>query len=110
MDFDYDVIIIGAGPVGGYTSRLLCNRGLTVLMVEEHNEVGRPFQCAGLVTPSAMATCIPENTNTKRSISTTAAISAENIFRTPRWLSQQYPVQPRQRKMAKFLLKLESYN
>ena len=54
MDFDYDVIVIGAGPVGGYTSRLLCERGLSVLMVEEHNEGGRPFQCAGLVTPSAM--------------------------------------------------------
>ena len=54
MDFDYDVIIIGAGPVGGYTARVLSERGLSVLMVEEHNEVGRPFQCAGLVTPSAM--------------------------------------------------------
>ena len=54
MDYDYDVIIIGAGPVGGYAARLLCERGLSVLMVEEHNEVGRPFQCAGLVTPSAM--------------------------------------------------------
>ena len=53
MDHDYDVVIIGAGPVGGYTARL-CERGLSVLMVEEHNEVGRPFQCAGLVTPSAM--------------------------------------------------------
>ena len=54
MDIDYDVVIIGAGPVGGYTARLLCERGLSVVMVEEHNEVGRPFQCAGLVTPSAM--------------------------------------------------------
>ena len=54
MDFDYDVIIIGAGPVGGYTARVLSERGLSVLMVEELNEVGRPFQCAGLVTPSAM--------------------------------------------------------
>ena len=54
MDFDYDVAIIGAGPVGGYTARLLSERGLSVVMIEEHNEVGRPFQCAGLVTPSAM--------------------------------------------------------
>ena len=58
MDYDYDVIIIGAGPVGGYAARLLCERGLSVLMVEEHNEVGRPFQCAGLVTPSAMDACL----------------------------------------------------
>ena len=29
MDYDYDVVIIGAGPVGGYTARLLCERGLS---------------------------------------------------------------------------------
>ena len=54
MDFDYDVIIIGAGPVGGYTARVLSERGLSVLKLQEHNELGRPYQCAGLVTPSAM--------------------------------------------------------
>ena len=62
MDYDYDVVIIGAGPVGGYTARLLCERGLSVLMVEEHNEVGRPFQCAGLVNPPAMQMVGLENT------------------------------------------------
>ncbi len=51
---DYDVIIVGAGPVGGRAATLLSERGLRVLMLEEHNEIGRPFQCAGLVTPSAM--------------------------------------------------------
>ena len=29
--------------------------GATVLIIEEHSEIGRPFQCAGLVNPSAMA-------------------------------------------------------
>ena len=51
---DYDVIIVGAGPVGGRAATLLSECGLRVLMLEEHNEIGRPFQCAGLVTPSAM--------------------------------------------------------
>ena len=51
---DYDVIIVGAGPVGGRAATLLSQEGLKVLMLEEHKEIGRPFQCAGLVTPSAM--------------------------------------------------------
>ena len=36
------------------TATLLSQDGLKVLMLEEHEEIGRPFQCAGLVTPSAM--------------------------------------------------------
>ena len=52
----YDVIVIGAGPVGGYLAWKLTEKGLSVLLVEEHAEIGRPFQCAGMVNPSAMDT------------------------------------------------------
>lgn len=51
---NYDVVIVGAGPIGGRAAELLSQSGLSVLMLEEHKEIGRPFQCAGLVTPSAM--------------------------------------------------------
>ena len=51
---DYDVVVVGAGPVGGRAAHLLAEKGFRVLMLEEHAEIGRPFQCAGLVTPSAM--------------------------------------------------------
>ena len=54
MALEVDVVIVGAGPVGGRAAKLLSERGVSVLMLEEHEEVGRPFQCAGLVTPSAM--------------------------------------------------------
>ncbi|MDP6741560.1 MAG: geranylgeranyl reductase family protein [Candidatus Thalassarchaeaceae archaeon] len=50
-----DVVIVGAGPVGGYLGNKLSSAGLSVLMLEEHLEIGRPFQCAGLVTPEAMS-------------------------------------------------------
>lgn len=46
-----DVIVVGAGPVGSNTARLLAAKGWSVLLVEEHPEVGHPVQCAGLVTP-----------------------------------------------------------
>ena len=54
MRDSFDVIIVGAGPVGGYLAHRLSDVGIEVLLLEEHDEIGRPFQCAGLVTPDAM--------------------------------------------------------
>ncbi|MEE2812379.1 MAG: geranylgeranyl reductase family protein [Candidatus Thermoplasmatota archaeon] len=54
-DVDYDVVIIGGGPIGGHLGRILSESDISVLILEEHLVIGRPFQCAGLVTPSAMA-------------------------------------------------------
>ena len=50
----YQVVIIGAGPIGGRLASDLSSRGVSTLMIEEHSEIGRPFQCAGLVNPPAM--------------------------------------------------------
>ena len=58
----YQVVIIGAGPVGGRLATELASRGVSTLMVEEHAEIGRPFQCAGLVNPPAMQMVGLENT------------------------------------------------
>ena len=46
----FDVIVSGAGPSGGFISSLLSKSGLNVGLFEEHNEIGRPVQCAGLVS------------------------------------------------------------
>jgi geranylgeranyl reductase family protein len=45
----YDAGIIGAGPVGSYTAWRLAEQGFSVALIEEHPEIGRPEQCAGLV-------------------------------------------------------------
>ncbi|MGB0488943.1 MAG: geranylgeranyl reductase family protein [Candidatus Poseidoniaceae archaeon] len=52
---DHDVIVVGAGPVGARLATVLAERGVDVLMLEEHASIGRPFQCAGLVNPWSMA-------------------------------------------------------
>lgn len=46
----FDVCIIGGGIAGNYLAYLLSGTDLQVLVVEEHEEVGRPFQCAGIVS------------------------------------------------------------
>ena len=51
---EVDILVIGAGPIGGYFSKKMSQLGCKVLMIEEHLEIGKPFQCAGLVNPSSM--------------------------------------------------------
>jgi len=43
------IIIVGAGPCGLNTCRLLQEMGYDVKIFEEHTEIGRPVNCAGLV-------------------------------------------------------------
>ncbi|MCK4589115.1 MAG: NAD(P)/FAD-dependent oxidoreductase [Nanoarchaeota archaeon] len=43
--------IIGAGPIGSYTAYLLSKKGYQVNLFEEHQEIGQPVQCTGLLTP-----------------------------------------------------------
>ena len=44
------ISIIGAGPAGSYTAHLLSKKGYNVTIFEEHNKIGLPLQCAGIVT------------------------------------------------------------
>lgn len=46
----YDIIIVGAGPVGCKVGELTAENGFNVLILEEHPEIGTPVQCAGLVS------------------------------------------------------------
>ncbi|OGC11071.1 hypothetical protein A3K48_00875 [candidate division WOR-1 bacterium RIFOXYA12_FULL_52_29] len=43
------IVIVGAGPVGCYLGQLLKQQGFDPLILEEHSEVGKPVQCAGIV-------------------------------------------------------------
>jgi geranylgeranyl reductase family protein len=45
-----DVLIVGAGPAGAWTGSALAKE-CDVLIAEEHGQVGKPVQCAGLVAP-----------------------------------------------------------
>lgn len=47
---DYDVIVIGGGPVGCSVARDIAAAGFKVLVVEEHPKIGLPLHCAGLIS------------------------------------------------------------
>jgi digeranylgeranylglycerophospholipid reductase len=47
----FDLVVIGAGPAGGYLAGKVAAAGYEVALVEEHREIGEPIQCGGLVTP-----------------------------------------------------------
>ncbi len=53
MNSKYDIVIIGAGPVGIYTSIKLARGGFRVLVIEEDAQIGRPRFCTGLISKEA---------------------------------------------------------
>lgn len=46
----FDAIIIGAGPAGLTCAKNLKRKGLSVGIIEEHEEIGLPVQCSGLIS------------------------------------------------------------
>ena len=54
MREQWDVIVVGAGPSGSQTARLLAGQGRSVLVLEEHGQVGTPVHCSGFVTPRTL--------------------------------------------------------
>ncbi len=45
MKYDYDVIIVGAGPSGSTISRILAQEGLEVMVFDKRKELGEPIRC-----------------------------------------------------------------
>lgn len=50
----YDVVVVGAGPAGSATAREIARSGYSVLVAEEHSQIGEPLHCSGLVTPRTL--------------------------------------------------------
>lgn len=46
----YDAIVIGGALAGSRTSELIARNGKNVLLIEEHEKIGLPCKCTGLVS------------------------------------------------------------
>jgi geranylgeranyl reductase family protein len=52
---EWDVLIVGAGPAGLTAARHLAAERLSVLVLEEHGEIGDPVHCTGVLGLDAFA-------------------------------------------------------
>lgn len=49
MSFDYDVTIIGAGPIGSTLAYELAKSDINVCLIDKKKLIGLPLQCAGII-------------------------------------------------------------
>jgi len=47
----YDLIVVGAGPVGSHLAEKFSEKGRDVLVLEQSDEIGKPLACSGHVSP-----------------------------------------------------------
>lgn len=53
LNSKYDIVVIGGGPAGIYTSIKLAQGGFRVLVIEEDAQIGKPRFCTGLISKEA---------------------------------------------------------
>lgn len=49
----YDVVVVGAGPIGSYTAYQLADKGFDVCLLDEKENIGEDVICAGVIGKDA---------------------------------------------------------
>ncbi len=47
---EYDVAIVGGGPIGGFIAKEISEKNFNVAIFEKNKEIGVPINCAGLIS------------------------------------------------------------
>jgi len=51
---EYDVVVVGGGPAGCMAAKYAAKGGASTLIIEADAEIGKPVQCAGLISKRAI--------------------------------------------------------
>jgi digeranylgeranylglycerophospholipid reductase len=70
-----DVAVIGGGPGGLHTATLLARAGFAVTLFEEHDEVGQPVHCTGVLADDAFGEFDLSRSSVLNTLSTAKFIS-----------------------------------
>jgi geranylgeranyl reductase family protein len=54
---NYDVVVIGAGPAGCLAAKYASKYGASTLLLEEHERIGSPVHCTGLLSTGVLKEC-----------------------------------------------------
>ncbi|SDF35904.1 geranylgeranyl reductase family [Methanolobus vulcani] len=54
---EYDVIVVGGGPIGSVAARYAAINGSKTLILEDHAFIGSPVGCTGLLSTRAVSEC-----------------------------------------------------
>jgi digeranylgeranylglycerophospholipid reductase len=47
---EFDVLVVGGGPIGGIAAEGIARSHLSTMILEEHKSIGQPEHCAGLIS------------------------------------------------------------
>ncbi len=83
----YDVVVVGAGPAGCMAAKYAAKAGASTLLLEEHQEIGEPVHCAGLLSKRALVESELRSEGTFIAAEITGAVvrspSAELLLQSP---------------------------
>lgn len=58
----FDVMVIGGGPSGLFTSSILASNGIKTILIEKDSEIGKDVVCSGVISKEAFSRYhLPEN-------------------------------------------------
>ena len=51
---DSDIVVVGAGPAGCLAAKTAASKGMHVVLLEEHPEIGAPVHCAEAISTNGI--------------------------------------------------------
>jgi geranylgeranyl reductase family protein len=76
---DVDVLIVGGGPGGLYAAERLAGHGVSVLVCEEHDAIGTPVHCTGVLALDSFDTFELPRATTLNALTTARFVSPAGL-------------------------------